>query len=416
MPNRLKRFIFRYFWWVIARYTPYRWYLSWVLDVMQIDGNALSSKRILCISRDLFDKDYEQLSYRLRSYGWIWFEKGLFTVFLDGPIPKYARGQKEYAKYLNDKNVRWDLVIDKAQFLIRELKQKKGVCCMITANIDYFQDYALKVACQREGIPVLVLQKEYPISNQVAQEFEDHHQGWDPIAPVVAVAGEFGKQSLIKAGVGEFTDIVVTGLPRLDRYRAVNAIPKNTNSQKITILSFREGYGTNSEKPFFELLSKVINNTEDKSRLLIKAKNIYDERIIRQEINSIFFGSTPENIKISGEIPLFDAFALSGVIVGYNSLSVVEALLTRAFILIPSYVFDDEGILKEEDSQHCSITFCKSEEELLSKIEEYSSGTVNFVSDEVMSRRKEIFAKFWKWDSDQSASDSLCKVIDRLTA
>jgi hypothetical protein len=80
-------------------FLPFKLYVSLVVRLLRIDGNKFSDHKILCFSRSLFDKDYEQLSYRLRDYGWIWFYKELFTVCLDG-IPEYARGHKNTQNFL----------------------------------------------------------------------------------------------------------------------------------------------------------------------------------------------------------------------------------------------------------------------------------------------------------------------------
>lgn len=413
MKKLVKQIVYRKFAKVLAKILPYSWYLKLMLDSVEVQGNSYASNRILCLPKPLFDKDFEQLSYRLRDYGWIWFEKHMFKACFEGLIPGYARQQKIYAEFLNDPNVRWDKVIDKAKLLIRALKEQHGVCCMVTANVDYYQDHALKIACQSEGIPVVVLQKEYPITEEIVTYFENYYSNWNPNAEVVAVAGHLGEKGLKNAGIGQHSKIIITGFPRLDRYRSIDMIGSNVRPQ-ITLLSFRSGYGKDSEGVFFQFLEYVLDRVGHSIPILIKAKNSTDKRIISEKINSKLKKIENNKVNIQDQIPLYDAFAFSTLIVGYNSLSLVEALLTKAHILIPSYVLNEAGILSETECEGGGVTFCHSLEQLLSKLDEAASGQLTPLTSEQLLVRKQVFQKYWKWDEDVSASEHFGEVLKTL--
>jgi len=413
MKRIFKQIVYRKFAKILARVLPYSWYLKLMLDSVEVQGNRYAEKRILCLPKPLFDKDFEQLSYRLREYGWIWFEKHMFKACLEGAIPIHARGQKKYAEYLNDPAVQWDRVIDKAQKLIRALRDDYGVVCLVTVNVDYYQDYAFKIACQREGIPVVILQKEYPVTAKVAENFTKHYLNWNPMCDVVAVAGERGQQSLQEAGIHQYSKIVVTGFPRLDRYRSMDTVGPIAKP-KITILSFRSGYGEDSEAVFFDLVDHVLDKIGHFTPLLVKAKNSTDTRIISAKFNSKIQEIQTSKFMVSHDIPLYDAFAFSSVVVGYNSLSVIEALLTRAHILIPAYVSSDVGILTEAQCEGCAVIFCHSQEQLLARIDEAAAGLLPPLTQQELAARKQVFASYWKWDESVSASEHFGEVLESV--
>ena len=396
---------------ILVRCIPYKWYVELMLDSIEVKGNAHSDKTVLCLPKPLFDKDFEQLSYRLRDYGWIWFQKNLFKACFSGLIPKYALKQKIYVQYLDDKNIKWEKLIVKAQILVRALKSKKGMCCLVTANIDYYQDYALKVACKREGIPVVVLQKEFPITDEVASFFKEFYENWNPNADIVAVAGDKGRDSLIAAGVGDYAEIVITGFPRIDRYLALDLSSTFPKTPHITLLSFREGYGENSEALLFDLILDMgkINSRFD---LLIKAKDGRDQKIILEHLVSA--GGLPANFNVSCQVPLYDAFAISSLIIGHNSLSVVEGLLTRCPIFIPQYISSDMSILNVDQCENCGVEFFASKNELIQRVQNVLQSGIKPITDEQLESRRRIFGQYWKWENGVSASERFGRVLNSI--
>jgi hypothetical protein len=396
---------------------PYSLYVKLLVRTLHVDGNKFSSNRVLCFSRGLFEKDYEQLSYRLRDYGWIWFDKRLFTVCLSHSIPKYARGQKKYASYLEDPGVDWATVTTRAQAFVSQLKNRHGMSCFVTANIDYYQDHALKIACKREGIRVIVLQKEFPVTTKVAEQFTSYYEGWDPNADIVAVAGNRAKKCLEAAGVGKHSQIIVTGLPRLDRYKAIEFRPScSKEKQRILLLSFRSGYGYDSEQPFFDTAHAIIQLSDEQLEVMIKAKNKNDENVIRDWLMKNMAKKNIEHVSISSSIPLYDAFAFADVVVGYRSLSTVEALLTPLPILMPRYLSasDDDKILSDLDCKKAGVDLYDSIADLQRIIQEKRGGQATFPSDQLMDARQEVFSEYWAWARSETACGRFNAVLSSL--
>lgn len=417
LKKLLSRFVVTYAVYLNAL-LPFSLYVKLVVRTLHVDGNKFPRNRVLCFSRGLFEKDYEQLSYRLRDFGWIWFDKRLFTVCLSRSIPKYARGQKKYGCYLEDPDVDWAVVIKRAQVFVSLLKERHQMSCFVTANMDYYQDHPLKVACKREGIPVIVLQKEYPITTKVAERFTKHYEGWNPNADIIAVAGERAKKCLEAGGMGKHAEIVVTGLPRLDRYRTINfAFGLRRRKHQILLLSFRSGYGYDSEQAFFDTANAIIQLSDEQFGIIIKAKNKNDEDIIRNWIVKNIEKRNRENISISSSLALYDAFSCANVVIGYNSLSIIEALLTPLPILMPSYlsVSDDDNILPHLNCRKAGIHFYDSVNDLQDMIQELKSTRAMYASTQIMSARQEVFSEYWTWNQDETAcgrfNEILCSLL-----
>lgn len=416
LQNLLSPFVLRYAT-HLHSVLPWSLYVSLIVHSLHVDGNKFAGNRVLCFSRGLFEKDYEQLSYRLRDFGWIWFEKKLFVACLSHSIPKYARGQKKYANHLEDPYVGWAEVITRAQKLVSRLKERHGIVCFVTANIDYYQDHALKIACKREGIRVIVLQKEFPVTTKVAEQFTSHYEGWDPNADIVAVAGNRAKKCLEAAGVGKHSRIIVTGLPRLDRYKTIEFRPScSRQKQRILLLSFRSGYGYDSEQAFFDTAHAIIQLSDKQLEVMIKAKNKNDENVIRYWLMKNMAKKNREHVSISSSIPLYDAFACADVVVGYNSLSTVEALLTPLPILMPRYLSasDDDKILSDLDCKKGGIDLYDSIADLQRIIQEKRGGQVTFPSDQLMNARQEVFSEYWAWARSETACGRFNAVLSSL--
>ena len=81
---------FRY---IIFRLLGFNNYISLIIKSLDVKGNNLAKKNILCVQRTLFEKDIDQLSYRVRKYGWIMLKKSQISLYQEDLIPKRFRRQ-----------------------------------------------------------------------------------------------------------------------------------------------------------------------------------------------------------------------------------------------------------------------------------------------------------------------------------
>jgi hypothetical protein len=105
-------------------------------------------------------------------------------------------------------------------------------------------------------------------------------------------------------------------------------------------------------------------------RFVIKAKNFVDYRRIARAMDKL-----PENVQLTYTTSLHDLFPRSRLVIGYNSLAVVEALLSDAQIAVPCFAEADRDrreLLFSPDDQTMrrAISFPRSPAELASSIDD----------------------------------------------
>lgn len=396
---------------LLYRLLPFKLYTRLIASVLEIQGNQHAEEVVLCFSRHLFDKDFEQMSYRIRTYGWIWFNKSYVIAYHD-KIPKKYRRQMDYTEGLNDPGVNWEKYISRGCQLLREIGMKKKIACFMVANIDYWQDYTLKVACRRLGIPVIALQKEFPISARNRNTFLQRYRDYDPIVDGIAVFGSAAKTVYENNGMTRYCDVVVTGAPRLDRWMSIET---QTNSRQILLLSFRKGYSLDIESGFFDLVFSIVAKTKqlDDAVLLIKAKNAEDRDAI---VDWSSENEILDHVEVSHAIPLYDAIPSSRVVIGYNSMALVEAMISDVPIFVPDWytIEDERKMLGGSDGIGTgAVDFFLSEEELLAGLEAVFKTDHYSVTWEVKNNRESAITKFWEWEKGVSASSRVMKMIEK---
>ena len=94
-------------------------YISLMLKVVDHRGNQRAKKNILCIERRLFEKDIDELSNRIRKYGWIWLRKNQITVYQVPILPKGHLKQTEYLNKIKEAPQQWEECIRRSKILIK---------------------------------------------------------------------------------------------------------------------------------------------------------------------------------------------------------------------------------------------------------------------------------------------------------
>lgn len=326
-------------WGYLSRFIAIRMgpYCAAWLSSLSIDSDCNEGPLVLCLARDLFVKDIAELRKRTNfSYSLV---LGGYTRFQNAWMPKEMQMQTYYQSYRGqnrDKAIMTSMLY--AKHLIALAGKKRKVDAIMSANFDYWQDLSFKLACKEIGIPFIALCKEHPV---IPTTYEDsvlwyRRAAYSFSGSAIAVAGLMTKSMVLTAGVAKNPDLVVkTGLPRYDAWIDTDVRKTLDERRLITLLSFREGYF--ADQTFREVLSVFTESArEHLSRsltFLIKAKDGEDWRIIK----SLVGPHTPRNLKISHKINLFDALPESRLVVSYNSLSLVEAVMARSAILLPAW-------------------------------------------------------------------------------
>lgn len=293
---------------------------------------------VLCLERSQFIKDIEELR-RLTDLNWITLNAVKLKDRQEQWVPEADRQQGYFSAWLEEpKRARMRQALETfAVALLQEAQRRMPVDAIVSANIDYWQDEAMKLACRRLGIPFLVLCREnYTIPWTVPW----HH---DYLKKARFRFGGDGLAVFSQATKDAFTpsfespdDIWVTGAPRYDRWLSMAPRPE-ADKTYISLVTFSDpGYmAANTFLEVAAIFDRVAREAPADSGLtwLVKCKKrgdrdeVLDRIGVRQE--------TP--LQFEYQTPLFELYPRSRVVVGYNSLALIEAMLTDAPVVVPCW-------------------------------------------------------------------------------
>lgn len=314
------------------RFAAYLTYLS-------IDwGNLRNTKTVICLYRESFIKDIHQLRIRgefnypvimagFTRFQMLWSQtEEQVQTFYQRSLSKTSKNYKKREKYVS--------------YLLKLINKKIKVDAVLSANFDYWQDEPFKDYCKNTEIPFFVLSREHPIIPEVCSFVVNRYRSsnYHFNGSGIAVAGRSTKDVIEESCiVKDFNSVVITGLPRYDAWKDVDVTIELDKRRFITLLSFTQGYY--ADNTFVEVLNKfiIISNSYTLSEVdfLVKTKDARDTKIVNEIVQSSNIQAN--NLIISHEYDLFTILPLSKLVINYNSLSLVEALMAKTPIAIPAW-------------------------------------------------------------------------------
>ena len=306
----------------------------WTIDPGELKNDK---KNILCLYRESFIKDIDAL----RLYGknnYIVVTAG-FTRFQKAWLPPALVEQTFYQKKLENYPEAVSKSQRYAETLYQLLDRKFTINGFLTGNFDYWQDHYFKIVAKRNKVPFLVLSREHPVIPEVSNIVRARYEkaNYQFYGDAIAVAGK-STFDVIKQSktICDQDDVRITGLPRYDDWRAVVKDKPLDQRRYVTLLTFTNGYFAD------ETFKEVLLNFCEISRFyrgknvefVVKTKDRVDTQMVKHLIENI---KVSYNLIISDVINLFELLPDSKLVIGYNSLSLVEGLMSGAQIVIPSW-------------------------------------------------------------------------------
>ena len=399
---------------IIFRFIGLNNYISLMLKAIDHRGNQRAAKNILCIERSMFEKDINELSHRVRKYGWIWLRKNQINVYQIPILPKDHLVQTEYLNKIKEAPQQWEECVRRSKILIKRFQKEKNICALMLGNLDYWQDHTLRVACKELNIPVLVLQKEYPYNDLKLVDIEiDHYKknNYKPNADAIMVFGKRMKDGYSKIQNFDEIKIFVTGSPRLDRWRSIETVSQSSNEGLVIIsFMFRE-----SNKPFLAMLLMISEHfkNENLGKITVKSREQADYNIIKDFCKK----KSLLNVEVVVNNSIFDLVSQSKAVIALNSLATIESMLSKKPILIPDWLIKnkEEKLFDPENKLSKSVVeLCMGDKELMGSIDKVFGSANSEVSDECVLARIEFIKKFWDYDKNVSACNKVQKVIDNF--
>lgn len=304
-----------------------------------IDWRSAKPGRItaLCLERSQFIKDIEELR-RLTDINWVTINAVKLKERQEQWVPEADRQQGFFSGWLKEEragHIRATLE-NFGVAVLEEARRTMRVDAVVTANIDYWQDEAMKLACLRLGIPFLVLCREnytipwtVPWHHEYLKKARFHFDGMG-----LAVFSEATKIAFAPA-FEDPADIWVTGAPRYDRWLHMAPTPDSEKTH-ISLITFNDpGYmAVNTFLEVAEIFDRVARE-ENRPGLtwLVKCKKRGDRDEVLQRVGS--FEGSP--LQFEYDTPLFELYPRSRIVIGYNSLALIEAMLTDAPVVVPCW-------------------------------------------------------------------------------
>lgn len=365
---------------------------------------------VLAVNRELLSKDIEQIALRT-GINFIPWRSGHLGRLIAGWTPEICKIQ---TACLPDEQHRNHPCWNKGQELLTglfETLQKRGlVPAAVSANIDYWQEEPLRRFCGSSGIKHLVLDRENHCVEEYRANFRrEYERTGFTFNGHVAVFSEHMKQLLIEANACRSEQITVTGAPRMDVWLDKRpAIRKDT----ITLLSFR----TCLIPEMFDDAINVFVETARRNpdlQFVVKCKEGRGDYGLMQE--KFAACKAPANLRPEQHINMRDLLERSKVIVGFNTLSLAEALLTDAALIIPSWLVRDDNkhltMMDPDDQELCKeVQFPRSLEQFRQQLE------ASIVADSAVDRslRLKLTNRYMLFTPDATASERVAQLISRL--
>ena len=388
-------------------------FITLILKAADHRGNRRAKKNILCVERGMFESDINELSHRVRKYGWIWLKKSQITVYQTPILPKSHLYQTEYLEKIKEAPKQWEECIQRSKILIKRFQKEKNICALMLGNIDYWQDYTLRAACKELGIPVLVLQKEYPYNDLLVDKLIDYWRKYNykPNADAIMVFGKRMKEGYSRLSGFDVNKVFVTGAPRFDRWRSLENYHQSTN-EGLLIFSFM----WTSKELFLDMLIKISKYFKNENLGKITVKCRIPEDI--QTIINICKKEKLENIDIvKPYAQLYDLVSQSKAVIGFKSLATIESMLSVKPILIPDWFIknEDEKLFNSTDTLcQTAVRLCANEQDLFNNLDQIFKNNSNEVGRECINARKELIGKFWEYNDNVSACSRVQNVIDKF--
>lgn len=368
--------------------------LSWSVDMgpWREDGPA-----VLCIHRNLFDKDIEQLRQRSKALNWPFVRAPHLGRLQAAWMPSEVQYQTKFSTHVGPPTAEaWEIGEKFAGFFLNLVCRRFGVAAIMSANIDYWQDEVMRRACRAEGIPFLVLSKEHQTIPEVYRRSVEYYRGhkYRFTGSAVAVFGPRTKDMLVESGVCEEAQVCITGAPRLDPWLDMDF--DEITADTVTLLSFA-GPGYGAAETFLEVLGLFVdaaNRHRDKGlRFAVKCKNEID----RQVVHGLLDDAPISNLELTVAEPLFELLPRSRIVIGYNSLSLVEALFCPAVLMVPQWGEGAGDPVKQnidptDPDCRAAYRFAESAESLTSLIDQAVYGDLKGAS---RSLRRRLISRYF---------------------
>jgi hypothetical protein len=338
-------------------------------------------RTVLCLDRSQFSKDIDELRARTH-YNWVTTRAASLKRCQESWVAPDDRIQTYFTGYLDGRcsHLKQPLKRLGLEFL-RSAMKKHPISAVMAGNTDYWQDDAVKLACQELGIPFLVLCRENYITpldfRNVTGRMAD--SGFKFAGDGVAVFSEGTRRTLEATKAFPEGSIWLTGAPRYDRWREV-IVPPKSERRCLVLLSYAHPLYL-APQNFAEVAKKFCElslSAPPGIEYLIKVKKPSDIDVAVESVPDV--SNCP--VKLIWEEPIYETFPRSLAVIGFNTMAVLEAYLCDVPVIVPCWgdaVRDsDETLISYSDPDDAAVAyFPRSVDEFTALVKQAEQGLLS---------------------------------------
>ncbi len=291
-------------------------------------------KSIFAIEAGRNTKDLQELS-AIKTFNIIYVDQFwisiISVVYLKKKNLRFANHYYENVD-VPEKEVK--LLLVSLGFFLKEVQRRYNkIECILTPNYEQGITSVFHKYAQIENIGIVAFHYEHPVIAVSVRSSENCFREYSCKALdglKILLWHESAKKMLVDTDYATQGNTIVSGPPRFNRWFDIINIP-NTEKKYITLLSF-PGYDYFAPFTYADavLAFQKAANVHKNYTFVVKCKDGWH---VSQTLRIINDDSS--NIVLSTDIDMIDLLSQSKVIIGFNSLSFLEALLAQAHLILP---------------------------------------------------------------------------------
>jgi len=310
-------------------------------------GWRLGRPTVLCLDRALFRKDLTEMRKRSDlnlvpisvakikkpQEAWVpprWRRQTYITHDLDHDIARFRGGLLAFGRHF-----------------LETAQRTHPIDAVLAANADYWQDEALRLACRALGIPFLVLSREnYGIAkarDMVIERHRDARFRYDGAG--IAVASGTCVKWYEDVGSAAGARVEATGWPRYDAWLDVKPLPPEQRVF-VTLFSYAAPLYW-AQQNFKEVLETFVDAAIDYRRRNPDGPYRFVVKMKKPNEADIHYEACPRlrdaPVELTEAIGLPELAPASRILIGFNTLALLEALLGGGAVVIPSWADADRA-------------------------------------------------------------------------
>lgn len=292
---------------------------------------------VLCLDRALFRADIEELRKRT-AFNWVKVGATAVKHHQEPWVAEPLRLQTYFTNWLETRCARLKPGLEAfGTAFLEAARRRHPIDAVMSGNMDYWQDDAIKLGCKKLGIPFLVLSRENYTkavdADIMFQRFSDakFKYGGDG----VAVFAPETKRVMDDSGCFPPNAVWVTGAPRFDNWMEIGPVP-DSERVYMTMLSYADPVymAPQNFAETLRLFAEAARASSDPTlKWRIKVKKPSEIEHVVAAMPAI--ESYP--LEIVWDFPLTQLYPRSRIIIGYNTLAAAEGLLTETPVAIPCW-------------------------------------------------------------------------------